>query len=262
MTEEKRFLADVGMKDLPFPMRVISKAYPDGQATIANISINARIMHEFEARWIDKFIQIIHQHREKIGPKTLRVNVFDYLEQLEATAVTIDFDYPFFIEKVTPVSKEKCLVRYLCTYSVKAHSAEKNAAILFKTNVPIITTYPASTQEPKGLFGQLSVMNVTIKSQNDIYPEDIVELVDKHALAPVYSFLTEEDQTFLIHKIHSEKKTSVVVVDEIKDEFARNQDIDWYSVNCSNFGMLRSYSTVIGTEKSMWIPFSGYKEEI
>jgi len=261
MTEEKRFLVDVGMKDLPFPMRVTSKAYPEGQATIANISINARIMHEFEARWIDKFIQIVHQHRGKIGTNTLRVNVFDYLERLKASAVTIDFEYPFFIEKVTPVSKEKCLVRYLCTYSVKAHSTEKNVAIIFKTNVPVVTTYPASTKEPNGLFGQLSVMNVVIQSQNDIYPEDIVELVDKHALAPVYSFLTEADQAFLIDKIHSDKKTSVVVIDEIKGVLARNGDIEHYSVSCSNFGMLHSYSTVIGTEKSMWVPFSGYEAE-
>ena len=53
MKDEKRFLVDVGMKDLPFPIKVESKANPDGQATIANISINARIMHEFEAGWID-----------------------------------------------------------------------------------------------------------------------------------------------------------------------------------------------------------------
>ena len=118
-----------------------------------------------------------------------------------------------------------------------------------------------STKQPKGLFGQLSVMNVVIQSQKDIYPEDIAELVDKHALAPVYSFLTEADQAFLIDKIHSDKKTSVVVVDEIKSELAHNRDIDHYSISCSNFGMLHSYSTVIGTEKSMWVPFSGYEEE-
>jgi len=28
----------------------------------------------------------------------------------------------------------------------------------------------------------------------------------------------------------------------------------------SRFGMLHSYSTVIGTEKSSWVPSSGYEE--
>lgn len=44
------------MKDLPFPGKVTSWAYPDGQATIASISLNVRIMHEFQERWIGPFI--------------------------------------------------------------------------------------------------------------------------------------------------------------------------------------------------------------
>jgi GTP cyclohydrolase I len=103
---------------------------------------------------------------------------------------------------------------------------------------------------------------VEVESRKDIYPEDLVELVDRHALAPVYSFLTEEDQRSIIHQIHSEKQTSVVMVDEIKGELARDRDIHWYAVRCSNFGMLHSYSTVIGTEKSSWVPFSGLSEDI
>ena len=258
MIDEKKFLVDVGMRSLPFPMRVISKVDAEGQLTVADISITARIMKEFEARWIDKFIQILHKHRDRIGTKTLRVNIMDYLEELRAATVKVDFDYPFFVEKMTPVSGEKCLVRYLCTYSARASSIENEPKIFFKIEIPAITTYPASDQEqPGGLFGQLSIVVIEVQSKRDIYPEDLVAIVDKHALSPVYSFLTEEDQVSVIHKIHTEKRTSVVMTDGIKDDLARKQEIDWYSVRCSNFGMLHSYSTVIGTEKSMWVPFSG-----
>ena len=125
--------------------------------------------------------------------------------------------------------------------------------------VPVITTYPASDPEkPGGLFGQLSIVVIEIQSGKEIYPEDLVEIVDRHALSPVYSFLTEEDQIFVIQKVHSEKRSSVVMTDRVKEELARSEGIDWYSVRCSNFGMLHSYSTVIGTEKSMWVPFSGH----
>jgi len=257
--EEKnnKFMEDVGLRNLPFPMRVISKADPDGQPTIANISINARVMHEFEAKWIDKFIQIIHQHKNRIGAKTLRAHILDYLDQLKATAVRIDFEYPFFVEKITPVSKEKCLVRYSCMYSAKVTSVEGVAKILFKIEIPAITTYPGSTAEkPGGLFGQLSVVTVELASEKDIFPEDIVELVDKHALAPVYSFLTQDDREYIINRVHSVEKTSVEVVSEIKKELAFNRDISWYSVKSSNYGILQSYSTIIGIEKSSWIPFS------
>jgi len=260
MTAEKRFLMDVGMRDLPFPMKVVSKVDPNGQPTVANISIAARIMREFEAKWIDTFIRIVHEHRDRIGTKTLRANIMDYLKALNASMVKIDFDYPFFIEKRTPVSKEKCLVRYLCTYSAKATQIEKEAKITHVIAVPAITTYPVSFKDaPGGLFGQLSMVTIETQSAKDIFPEDLVAIVDAHAVAPVYSYLSSEDQEYIIKKVHSESKSSVIMIDEIKTEIAHNPDILWYAVRCANFGMLHSYSTMIGTEKSMWVPFSGYE---
>ena len=261
--DDRRFLVDVGLRDLPFPIRAVSRAQADGQSTVADISIQARIMQTFEARWIDKFIHILHSHRDNIGTKTLRDNLRDYIAALEATALKIDFDYPFFVAKTTPVSGERCLVRYLCQYSAKGHSIDEPATVTFKIQVPCITTYPASNAaSPTGLFGQLSVLDIAVQSRTDVYPEDIVDLVDRHVLASVYSFLGEEDQRFIIEKVHSEEKTSVVVVDEVKKELARNRNIEWYAIDCSNYGMLHSYSTVIRTEKSAWVPFSGFDESI
>jgi GTP cyclohydrolase FolE2 len=220
-------------------------------------------MREFEPEWIDKFIRILHSHREKIGTSELTANIVDYLDELKASMVVIDFNYPFFIEKITPVSKEKCLVRYLCTYSVKAHVTMSKPKVLFKISVPALTTFPLSGDEIKGgLFAQLSVVNIEIEPKDRIYPEDIVEIVDKHAIVPVYSYLTKEDQSFIINRLHTFKKTSVILTDEIKDEFARNNEVEWYKVSCSNYGMMHSYITLISTEKSMWIPFSGSDEEI
>jgi GTP cyclohydrolase I len=259
MEQEKRFLVDVGMRDLPFPIRVASKVRPEGQFTVANISISARIMQDFQARWIDTFIRIVHAHRERIGTHTLRANILDYMKELDATMVKVDFDYPFFVEKTTPVSKEMCLVRYLCTYSAKALSLEGEPKILFKIGVPVLTTYPMSfPEEPGGLFAQMSIVSVEVESRETVFPEDLVDIVDRHALSPVYSYLTEEDQKFVIRKVHTESKTSVVMTDEIKSDLAKDRKITWYGVRCANFGMLHSYSTVIGTEKGMWVPFSGF----
>ena len=257
MNDEKRFMQDVGMTDLPFPMKVLSRDFKEGQDTIANISVAARIMHEFEASWIDKFIQIVHKHQNYIGTETLKTNVMDYLKELNATKVKVDFNYPFFVEKTTPVSKEKCLVRYACTYSASVAKSDMNPQISLKISVPCVTTYPtSSTEKPGGLFGQMSTVVIDVQSHKDIFPEDLIDIVDSHALMPVYSYLTEEDQAYLIQKIHSERKTSVVMVDEIKEDLSNIRKIEGYTVTSSNFGMLHSHSTFISTAKSMWIPLS------
>ena len=123
MTEENKFLQDVGMKGLAIPLIVNSKLNPDGQHTVADVSISARIMHDFRAEWIDTFIQTLHKHGIGTVQKSLRTNIVDYLNLLNASAVKVDIDYPFFIEKTTPVSKEKCLVPVSYTH-LRAHETD------------------------------------------------------------------------------------------------------------------------------------------
>ncbi len=262
MENNKRFLVDVALNNLPFPIKVLSRANPSGQETIAHISVSARIMHEFEAQWINRFIHIIHKHRDSIGTKSMSKNIMDYFNTLNATMVQIDFDYPYFVEKQTPVSNEKCLMKYNCTYSAKKSSVMM-PKVLLKIEIPIISSYPQTSElESHCPFGQLSLVHVEIESSEDIYPESIIDIVEQHALSPVYSFLTEEDESFLIKKIHGSRKTSVEIIDDIKNELSLNRNIEWCSVRCKNYGMLHTFSTLVGTEKSLWVPNAGFEEEL
>jgi GTP cyclohydrolase IB len=262
MSSEGRFMVDVGLADLRLPMVVASRDDPDGQNTIAKIAISAHIMHEFEAGWIDTFIRLIHQHRGHIGTSTLKTNIGAYLDQLRAKNVRIDIAYPFFVEKRCPVSEERNLVGYDCIHSVKAFCSEP-PTVLFGITVPIITTDPASLGSEAGeLFGQLSNVRVEVKPTDDVFPEDLVALVDRHALVPVHSFLTDADKEHAIQRVRTVTKSSVVVVDEIREELARSPDIEWFAVRCANSSLLHTYGTMVGTEQNSWVPFSTYAREL
>ena len=259
MPSNRKLLVDVGLNNLPYPMKVASRQDPRGQPTVASISVTARIIHDFQAHWIHKFIEILHDHRDRIGTETLRVNILDYLRELQATSVRINFKYPYFMEKTTPTSKQHCLVRYNCTYSAEVASTEEHPRILFRIEVPALTTDPASTSnERKGLFAQLSKVQLDVQPHNEVYPEDMVDVVDKHCLAPVYSFLVQSDQAEIIKLVHSFRCSSILMVDAIKEELARNSSIEWYSVSCENLSIMNCYSTIVGTEKNMQIPSTCY----
>ena len=259
MPHEKRIMTDIGMKNLPFPITVLSRESSDGQRTIASISAHARIIQEFEANWIDRFVNVLHEHGDNIGTLTLRTNIHDYLKALNASSVTVKFEYPFFVNKTTPVSKKHCLVQYSCMYSAKLRASDTIPKIEFQIKIPVVTTDPASDPEKHGgLFGQLSVVTLEAQFKNDCYVEDLIDIVDQHALSPVYSFLTDEDKAYIVNKVHSTRTTSVVLTDAIAQELARNEDIEWYSVRCDNHSMLRLYSTQVGSEKNMCVPDSDY----
>lgn len=259
MANQQCVMEDVGLSNLQFPIRVLSGRDAKGQNTVASITVKARILQAFEARWIDRFIQVLHRHRGVVGANVLQDQALDYLRELNARSVCVAYEFPYFIEKTTPVSKEKCLVRYRCAYELRVHALSREPTVIFRIEVPVITTYPGSSRDkPGGLFGQLSRISLEVMASRDICPEDIVDMVDRQALTPLYSYLTEEDQMHIIERVHAEERSSVLVVDAIKLELARRPDIEWYAVKSANYGMLHSYSTMVGLEKSPWIPFSGY----
>jgi len=261
MEKEESYLADVGMRGMPFPLQVLSRQNENGQHTIANISVQARVDSKYESGWIDRFIKITHRLSENTGMKNLNENIAQKLKELNAAMVRVDFDYPFFVRKSLPVTKENCLVRYMCTFTAKTTSIGNLPKTIFKIHIPAITTDPASDPTKEGgLYGQLSVISIEVDSRIDIYPEDLVTLVDKYSISPVYSYLNPEDEIYIIQRAHSLEKQSEVLTEELKSELANDRFIDWFSVKCRDFGMLHSYNTVIGTEKDLWMPFQNVDE--
>lgn len=252
MENDKRFLADVGLKDIVYPIKAISKSNKDGQNTIAKISIQAKIEEEFESQWINKFIQILHKHRDIIGTSTLKKNIRAYFKELNAKMVRVDFSYPYFIEKKTPASGMLNLVCYNCTYSSKM-TTYMEPKIIFKIEVPVITTIPETLRMKPGSFaGQRSIITVEVESYKEFYPETIVEIVEKKAISSFYNYLTEDDQNWLTKKIQNTDKTDVVLLDEIDKELKENEFISWHTLRCSNYNQLQSYSTFMTTERDVW----------
>ena len=258
MSKGKAFLIDVGIQNFLFPIRAFSKREEAGQPTIATISIKARIMKEFEAEWINKFINIAHKHRETIGTDTLKTNIKDYVEELHANSVQIEMEYPYFVEKTTPKSQEPCLMKYNCKYVGKYPSLDNDVKIIFGIECPIITTYPVGNHSgpKKGYLPQLSKLFIEIEPNHNIFPEDVVDLADKNSLSPIYSYVTKEDQQYIIERTQSDYHSSIDTTDSIRQSLAHNPEVNWFSINCSNLGMIHSYTTLISTEKSHWVPGS------
>jgi len=259
MPDNKRHLVDVDLNDFIFPIKVSSPTYDDGMPTVAKINIHARINHDFAARWIEKFIGILHQHRDTIGSNSLKTNVMDYLNEFKANKAQVFFEYPYFVEKVTPLSGKKDLVPYQCVYSVSVSCTDNCPKSTLKVRIPTITTDPASKPDKEhGLFAQKSICTTEIESDVEVFPEELVSLVDRHALIPIHSYLSLEDKAHLIETTHTKCKSSVVMIEEIQEELDKKNYINWYKIKCNNYGLLNLHNTGIGAEKDLGILFGDY----
>ena len=244
---------DTGIKNLPFPIRVVSREHPEGQQTVAEISVSARVSRKQEGDWINPIIRILHAHRDRIGASTLRANIMDYLLQMDAEMVRVDFKYPFFYEKKTPVSNEKCLVRYPCTYSAKVPSITQAPWMTSRVEILILTSFPTPACPPPV---QTSRLIIETESKKDIFPEDLVDMADRHALSPVYSFLTRADQDYLTRLFKTSHKSVEETLCGIHEDLCGNHDIAWHSIRCANRETLLTYETEMSADRKMLSPYA------
>jgi GTP cyclohydrolase FolE2 len=240
-------LVDVGVADLTYPVRVPSRADPRGQPTVARISVEASVAREFETDWVGRLMQVLHAHRDSAGPQALKRDVGACVEAFDASVVEVTLEYPFFVEKRLPRTGLKCLVKYDCACSVVALSAEAAPRVFFTIAVPCITTGPSPAGWRAGVpLSQSSTVTIETESQRDVFPEDLVALVDRNALAPLYSFLAPEDQTDVLRLIQAGRRTGVEMVGRIRSELAEDLSLGYYSVRCLDSGLLYPYHTTVG----------------
>ena len=99
MNDEKRFLAEVGIRDVRLPIKVPSRNNPDGQRTVGSANIQARIMREFEPAWIDRFIQILHHSKRELGIENMRSSCTNARKHSKLSLLPLKSSTPFLSKR-------------------------------------------------------------------------------------------------------------------------------------------------------------------
>ena len=112
-----------------------------------------------------------------------------------------------------------------------------------KVVVPVTSLCPCSKEiSERGAHNQRSHVTVTVKSQDYIWIEEIVALVEKEASCEVFGLLKRPDEKDVTERAYDNPK---IVEDMVRDVAARlNADprLDAYSVESENFESIHNHS--------------------
>ena len=133
-------LQKVGVRNLEYPVKVLDKTNKF-QSTTATVDLFVNLPHNFKGTHMSRFIQIFHKFHTNISMQ-------HFLEMLEEIRVKMNAEnaygtisFPYFIEKSAPVSKEKGIMNYKCSYEAVAG---KDRKFYVSIQVPVTTLCPCS----------------------------------------------------------------------------------------------------------------------
>lgn len=238
----------VGVKDVHYPIVVLDRANKY-QHTIGKINMYVNLPHDFKGTHMSRFIEVLNQHHGKISLQNYDRILEDLMRILDAQAAHIEVEFPYFIKKRAPASQEESLMEYLCRY-IGNREGDKQE-FLVGIQVPITTLCPCSKEMcEKGAHNQRGLVTVTLKFKKFFWIEDVIELIEKSASAPVYALLKREDEKYITELAYENPRFVEDVVREVTERLRANGNFPWFRVEAENFESIHNHNAYAMVESS------------
>lgn len=231
----------VGIRGLRYPVTVLDR-FKGEQQTVATINMYVDLPHECKGTHMSRFVELLHLFRPIISLKNFSEILTQMKHHLNAASAHIEVTFPYFIEKVAPVTKSPGLMDYTCRLT---GSIDLNCKIdlVSEVIVPISSVCPCSKEiSDEGAHNQRGMVNLKTRFRKFIWIEDMIGLVEKSASCEVYSVLKRSDEKYITEKGFSNPKFVEDIVRDIALALKADRNITWFSVEVENFESIHNHN--------------------
>ncbi len=233
----------VGIKNVDVPL-IIQRKNNDNQVVYAKARISASLDSNFKGTHMSRFMEILNEWREK---ELLGIDIKGCLEgikqKLGAESSQVKFSFKYFIEKEAPVSKQKSLMAYDCSFEGRLDNNEYK--FFLGAKVPVTTLCPCSKEiSDYSAHNQRAIINVLISydEQEHIWLEDLISEIEKTASCEVYPLLKREDEKYVTEHAYDNPKFVEDVLRDIVLKFRNNKKIKYFEVEVESLESIHNHS--------------------
>lgn len=242
-------LQKVGVKGVKYPVTVLDRNKKT-QNTTACVDLFVNLPHHFKGTHMSRFIQIFHRHHENLTMNHFLEMLEEIRLKLSAQKAFGRMSFPFFMEKSAPVSGEKGIMSYNCTY--EGEVSENGRQFFVSVEVPVTTVCPCSKAISEyGAHNQRGIVKVKLLYSEFFWIEDIIAMIEACASNGLYSLLKRQDEKFVTEHAYENPRFVEDVVREVYlglKNFPLEKPFKWFSVECTNAESIHNHDAYAYTE--------------
>ncbi len=125
--------------------------------------------------------------------------------------------------------------------------------LILEVAVPITTLCPCSKEISRhGAHNQRSKVTIQVRTLKLVWLEDLIEIAESAASAPLYSLLKREDEKNVTEKAFNNPRFAEDIVRSVAVRLRSDRRISWYQVETENYESIHNhnaYALVTGTRK-------------
>lgn len=237
----------VGVRGLRMPIQVRDKAKVL-QDTIATIGMYVDLPKEFKGTHMSRFIEVLHAHGSVVHVENIPDILREMQRKLKSATAHLEIEFPFFLEKRAPVTGLKSVMDYTVRFDATACGRESD--FLLTVKVPVTTLCPCSKAISRhGAHNQRGLVTVQLRSQEVVWIEEVVSIVEGSASSELYALLKRQDEKAVTERAY---ENPVFVEDLARNVALRlngQPEVVWYRVEAENAESIHNHNAYACIER-------------
>jgi len=234
------YLKRVGVKNVRYPISVLDKI-KGSQHTIATLNMFVDLPKNYRGTHMSRFIEVLNEYHLEINPKKIKEILNSLKEVLNAKRAVIELEFPYFILKKAPVTGIESYLEYICSFEAEIYDEQLDFSS--SISVPIHTLCPCSKEiSDYGAHNQRAICKVTFKSKEMVWFEDIIQIVEESASAPIFTLLKRPDEKYVTEHAYDNPKFVEDVARDVAIKLKKCDKIVWYRVEVESYESIHAHN--------------------
>jgi GTP cyclohydrolase IB len=228
------------VSQLRHPIVVLDRARAK-QETVASITMSVDLAATMRGAHLSRFLDVLAEADHELTIRTAAPLLQKLRTRLDSAAATVEAEFPYFVEKFAPVTGVRGLLDVRCCFSFR--SADDDYDFVLSVTVPVTTLCPCSKAvSDYGAHNQrcdvtISVLGALGTDQADdeiVWIEDLVDLAEVHASAPIYPALKRLDERFVTMHAYNHPAFVEDVVRGVATTLQADRRVETFCVEASS----------------------------
>jgi len=236
----------VGVKGLRYPIAVKDRR-KGSQHTVGLFDLFVNLPHDFKGTHMSRFIEVLNESRGEVSMEKFQEILEKIKKKLNAQSAHMNVEFPYFIEKMAPVTETPGLMAYTCFMS---GALGERFDLIVGVEVPVTTVCPCSKEiSDHGAHNQRGLVRVQLRFKKFFWIEDIIEVVESSVSSEIFSLLKRPDEKYVTERAFD---NPMFVEDVVRSALSRLREKDnfpWYRIEAENFESIHNHSAYAMIEK-------------
>jgi GTP cyclohydrolase I len=230
----------VGVKNLRFPLKIRDRDHAE-QSTVAMVSLAVDLPHHFKGTHMSRFVEVLHAHGHALTVADIAGMPRELLARLHAEKAHVEFKFPYFRTKKAPVTGAEGLLDYGVNFQVNAEGA--NVDFVVTVEVPVATLCPCSKAiSARGAHNQRGMVTFSVRFNEPVWIEDLIELVEASASCELYSVLKRPDEKLVTERAYDNPVFVEDLVRNVALKAKEDPRITWFRVEAENYESIHNHN--------------------